>query len=256
MDPGVLKLILSAAVGALISGFVNHIYRRREAAIDRRKRERRAAFIYVAQLIRFKVTADVVVDVCRPFSAGMIAAIADFRKEHPTDATTEELICAHFYEALKQSPDVIEPLAYANLITMIESWNRNFAQMMNFRLDIDQLATLPKDVAIEYSIFENSTNQLGILLDSVVEWINTKRDPGVSQLFGAWLSLKTFFESNERLLVALREYAEITDDDYKKAFDAQNRAYRQMISTSIAAGPRLESILDAVRKEILKRGKS
>jgi hypothetical protein len=253
MDPSTLKLILSAAIGALLSGLFNHIYRRREAAIDRKKRERRAAFIYVARLIRFKITADVVTDICRSLGAGVVAAIADFRKDHPSDVSDDELICVYLYEEFKKSPHVLSPLDYDNFMTTTLSWHRNLEKMMDFRLDIDQLSTLPKEVSIEYSIFESCTDQLKVTMDSVVEWMKTKRDPGVSQIFGAWLSVKIFFESNERLLASLRKYAEISDVDYKKAFDAQNLTYRKFTAISLITGRRVEEILTALKERNINR---
>ncbi len=245
--------LVAALIGALAAGAINHFFRRYEAKLDRQKREKSAAYIYITKLARIPATVDLVKAQIAPNKGFFDDFVRSLKEKHQTEFEPAELVCAGIDVYLKDSTS--EPLApeLTAQLEMLGDTLKHIEAFLAFRLSADQLASMPKSVAVEYAQFETALEGFFVGAAFVRRCLSGEATANAYTFFGCWIAAKRLYLTANDLIGALRRFGEISDDEYQAAYLGAALSHRLVSAETAAANARLGKIGEIVRSEIASR---
>jgi len=240
--------IASGLVGALITAVLNYYVRLFVARRAQADVESRIVFVHLVRVSEVVATEQVLttyVDAIKKALATQLTAI-------PTETGKYELshrICAEIARGLTSIPDDkrAEIRRFGYLAEPLERMASSFSE---YKLSLEQLSRLPKDVVIAYSAFNAHA---GHLHNAVLTWTNFLRS-GDSRILtaevihGQWISLQAFLQAARTLRTGLIDFGRIDAKEANAVLTKQYEITARTVQLTLNHQAKVKAALEAAIK--------
>lgn len=247
-NSGMELALISGLVGALISAALSYWVRyalNRRAHRDAERRLAYVHFIKISELVALEVIVGSVVNVFfvdQKAIASLASSDGKYEPSHKISVLIVELLQKLTAEKFKEIVGGSKiPRALHSLADEIKE----------SRLKPEQLASLPKDLVLEYSFFLAYLGQLRQILSLWADFFETDDRSWITAdaVHEQWIAITRFFEHARSLRTAFIKHGHISSSEASNLLDTQIEKFKDVLLSKWKHQPKIRAAMEGSKKE-------